>query len=496
MPKLQEYDVLICGAGASGLALSIELARRGISFRLIEKLKDPFIGSRGKGLQARTLEIFEDMGVVDRVMAAGGPYPAQREYKEGGTFVDVSGFESLPSTIDEPYREPVMLPQFKTEAILRERLLELGAQPEFGSELVAFTQDRDFVQAEVRHASGTESITARFLVAADGGRSFVRKSLDIPFPGKTLNLRALVADVQLEGLNRDLWHRFQEGGMENQLALCPLAGTELFQLQAPVPMEGDIDHSLNGLNQLILERTGRRDIQVSDVVWVSSFQMNARLAERYRAGRIFLVGDAAHVHPPTGGQGLNTSVQDAYNLAWKLAAVLRGAPENLLDTYEQERRGIAMQVLGLSTNLLDAAKQGHMRRGREVTQLDLCYPDSVLSLKGDDRKGLNPGNRAPDAHLLGAAGRSIRLFNLFRGTHWTLLGFGVSRAQGISARSGLHIHIIGPKGEYRDDGANFQIAYGLKDGEWVLIRPDGYIAAIIPSERKEALEAYLRDVGL
>ncbi len=178
--------------------------------------------------------------------------------------------------------------------------------------------------------------------------------------------------------------------------------------------------------------------------------MNARLAARYRAGRVFLAGDAAHIHPPTGGQGLNTSVQDAYNLGWKLGAVLRGAPDALLDSYQEERRPVAAQMLGLATGLLEAAKQGSMRRGREVHQLDIGYPQSSLVLEKPARQGgVLAGDRAPDAPMRGAAGLPVRLFELFRGPHWTLLGYGVERLGAVTPRRGLRIHAVGPRGRHR-----------------------------------------------
>ena len=362
----QEFatDVLICGAGAAGLTLAVDLARRGVSFRLIEKLEQPFHGSRGKGIQPRTLEVFEDLGLVDRVAALGGPYPQQREYRSDGTFTDSDIVERREPTAGEPYTQPLMLPQFLTERAMRERLAELGHRPEFGCELTALEQDENGIIARLSGARGDEVIRVRYLVGADGGRSFVRHTLGVEFPGKTLGVRAVVADIELTGLERDRWHRFNEGSMEQQISLCPLAGTDLFQLQAPIPLEGDIDLSAAGLAAMVATRTGRDDILVRTVSWASAFNMNARLADRYRVGHVFLVGDAAHTHPPTGGQGLNTSVQDAYNLGWKLSAVLGGAPLSLLDSYEEERRPIAASMLGLSTKLLDAHKRGEMLRGR------------------------------------------------------------------------------------------------------------------------------------
>ncbi len=490
-------DVLICGAGAAGLTLAVELARRGVSFRLIEKLTDPFRGSRGKGIQPRTLEVFEDMGIVDRVVAAGGVYPPQREYRDDGSYADAALFEAPVPTPEEPYRIPLMLPQFLTEAALRERLAELGHRPEFGCELTALAQDEHAVTATVVSATGEETLRARYLVGADGGRSFVRCALKIDFPGRTLGVRAIVADLILTGLGRDAWHRFSEGSMEKQISLCPLQGTEMFQLQGPVPMKGDVDLSAEGLTAMIAQRTGRTDIKVHSVSWASAFSMNARLADRYRDGRAFLAGDAAHTHPPTGGQGLNTSVQDSYNLGWKLAAVLSGAPDALLDSYEQERRPIAAEMLGLATKLLEAAKAGSMRRGREVHQLDLCYPDSPLSLEKPQRQsGVLAGDRAPDGTVRGAGGQPTRLFNLFRGTHWTLVGYGVERLSGVKPRAGLHIHATGPRGDIIDESGHLRDGYGLRTGDWVLVRPDGYIGAIVSSDCIPSLERYLDRVGL
>src|SRR5690606_10983936 len=276
--------------------------------------------------------------------------------------------------------------------------------------------------ARIADAEGEHRIRDRYLIGTDGGHSFVRHTLDIAFPGNTLGVRALVADVRLDGLERTAWHRFQRGTDASMVMICPLAGPDLFQIQGPVPSEADVDLSPAALTALIAERTGRADIVVHAVSWTSVYSMNARLAERYRVGRVFLAGDAAHIHPPTGGQGLNTSVQDAYNLGWKLGAVLRGASEALLDSYELERRPVAEAMLGLSARLLEEGRRGELRRGREVRQLDIGYRDSPLcpelSACGKD---LRPGDRAPDAPVKGAAGQPLRLFQLFKGPHWTLL---------------------------------------------------------------------------
>jgi len=489
-------DVLICGAGAAGLTLAIDLARRGVSFRLIDKIDGPFRGSRGKGIQPRTQEVFEDLGLIDRLVAIAGLYPPQREYRHEGGWTDSVVVESGPPTPAEPYHIPLMAPQFLTEGVMRERLAELGGRPAFGRELIGFEQDGEGVTAHIRAAAGEETVRARYLVGADGGRSFVRRALDIGFPGKTLGVRAMVADVVLTGLGRDAWHRFNEGSMGRQMSICPLAGTDLFQLQAPIPLEGDVDLSAEALSTMVAGRLGRDDVRVHSVAWASAYDMNARLADRYRVDRVLLVGDAAHVHPPTGGQGLNTSIQDAYNLGWKLAAVVAGASDALLDSYEEERRPIAAGMLGLATRLLDAARQGDMRRGREVHQLDIGYAGSSLAMETPERTGgLLPGDRAPDAPVRGAAGQPTRLFTLFKGPHWTLLGYQAAREL-AAPRRGLHIHTLGPRGDILDEGGCVRDAYGLAPADWALVRPDGYLGAIVGAGQVDALEGYFRKVGL
>ncbi|WP_327406093.1 FAD-dependent oxidoreductase [Streptomyces sp. NBC_01288] len=495
MSHTTDTDVIICGTGAAGLTLAIDLARRNIEFLLIDKAPQPFVGSRGKGIQPRSQEVFEDLGVIDRIVASGGEYPVQRVYTDAGP-VDEAVVELSEATPAEPYQIPLLVPQFLTERRLRERLTELGHAPHCGHELVGFEQDAEGVSARIATPDGERTVRAAYLIGADGGSSFVRKALGIGFPGKTLGVRAIVADVVAEGVSWDVWHRWGED-TASQVSMCPLYGTDMFQLQAPVPFDVDLDLSAEGLTAFLRERTGRDDLVIRAVNWASAFQMNARLADSYRRGRVFLTGDAAHCHPPTGGQGLNTSVQDAYNLGWKLAAVLGGAPESLLETYELERRPIAEAVLGLSEKLLEAAKQRDNRRGREVNQLDLGYVDSPLSLPSSRRDhGVLAGDRAPDAPVTGAGGLPTRLFGLFQGPHWTLLGHDVDDASVPTPRPGLHIHTIGARGDLLDPGGWVHSAYGLTADQWVLVRPDGYVAAVVDTAELGAVEAYLDTVGV
>ena len=497
MDNAAPVDVLICGAGAAGLTLAIDLARRGVSFRLIDKLPSPFAGSRGKAIQPRTLEIFEDLGFVDRIAAVGGYYPPRLEHQPDGTSQEGESYIIEAPTPDEPYRTALLVPQLRTEEVMRERLAELGHAPEYGRELQAFEQTADHVVARVGGASGVETIHCRYLVGGDGGRSFVRQTLKVDFPGKTLGVRAIVTDIELDGLARDAWHRFNPGDSERQIAFCPLPHSNLFQLQARIPLDGEVEFSRETLQTFIDTRIANSGMTVRRVIWGSAYNMNARLADRYRVGRVFLMGDAAHIHPPTGGQGLNTSVQDAYNLGWKLEAALTGASEALLDSYEGERRPIAADMLGLATGLLDKMKQGDSRRGRETNQLDLGYPPSSLSPDLPKWTGkVQAGDRAPDAPLRGAAGQSQRLFDLFRGPHWTLVVRGDATDALPKAGPRLLIHRIGATGEFHDTEDQLATRYGMTDGDLLLVRPDGYVGVIAAAADRARVADYVTKLGI
>ena len=495
MAREFDTDILIVGAGSAGLSMAIDLARRGVAFQIIDKVEDVFRGSRGKGIQPRTLEIFEDLGVVDRIMAQGGEYPPQRDYDDDGSYTDSLVMDQREPTSSEPYPVTIMLPQFMTEAVLRDRLAELGAAARFGTELTGFSADDNGVTAQLSTPDGEESLRVRYLVGADGGRSFVRQALGVEFPGKSLGARAVVADVTIDGLSRDFWHRWKSKAPE-RMSIVHLRGTEMFQIQAAIPLEGDFDTSAEGLTAMLAERTGRGDLRVISVSWASTYNLSARLADKYRAGRIFMAGDSVHAHPPTGAQGLNTSVQDAYNLSWKLAlAVEQGV--DLLDTYEDERRPIAAGMLGLSTGLLSDTQKGELRRGRDVQQLDLRYRESPLGFdQNPEGKGIRAGDRAADASCRTAGKRRSCLFSHFKGPHWTLLGYEPGANVTVAPRKGLHIHLIGPDKEIVDDQNDIQTTYGLERGDWLLVRPDGYVGARVGNDDVEALKTYFRKIGL
>lgn len=428
-------DVLVVGAGPSGLALGIDLARRGVDALVVERADGLFPGSRGKGIQPRTMEVFDDLGVLDAIRAAGGAYPVGMIWQDGRRVGEHRMFDPAEASEDSPSTEPWMVPQWRTQQILLERLEELGGRVAFGREAVGLAPDEDGVT--VRFASGPD-LSAAYVVAADGGRSTVRRALGIGMTGETVDSNpTLVADVRITGLDRDNWHLFPPNGEgAGFLAVCPLAGTEDFQVAAQFPEGTEVDLSLAGVRTLVAARSHLAPEDVTEVRWASDFRPRAALADRFRQGRVFLVGDAAHVHSPAGGQGLNTSVQDAYNLGWKLGAVLRGgAPAALLDTYEEERRPIAADMLGLSTSV----HRGETRRGEATGQLGLGYRTSSLTKETREAPGpVRAGDRAPDGTIDGA-----RLFDAFRGPHWTLLTTGTDTAH---QTYGAGVFLIRPDG--------------------------------------------------
>jgi 2-polyprenyl-6-methoxyphenol hydroxylase-like FAD-dependent oxidoreductase len=461
-------NVLIAGAGPTGLTLAIELARRGVATRLVDHAEHPFTGSRGDGLQPRTLEVFEDLGALDAVLDAGELHRPIRAYAGHEVVYEGRMAPVVEPRPDVPYPNGWVLGQSRTEAILRARLAELGGTVEFGTALTGFSQDADGVSATLTSATGTETVRATYLVGADGGRSTVRKTLGIPFEGVTdASIRMLLGDVSADALDREHIHFL--GSLSDPRAgimLSPLPGTDQFQFGAAL----DGEPTLAGLQALVDRLSGRTDIRLRNLTWSTVWRPNVRLAARFREGRVFLAGDAAHVHPPTGGQGLNTGVQDGYNLGWKLAD---GDPA-LLDTYETERRRIAQEVLELSTRIMrkhtEGAPDAH-ERGAEVSQLGLTYRTAPASA------GIvAAGDRAPDAPLQTADGRPVRLFELFRGPHSTTLAFGEP------APAGPHSWTIVPVGQEApgalvDVDGHAYAAYGATAGTVVRIRPDGYVGA-------------------
>jgi len=503
-PTQESIAVLIVGAGPTGLVLACELARRGVSFRLIEAAPGAQPGSRGKGVQPRTLELFGDLGVIQRVLANGRlAMPIRSTAPDGSVTLGGAEPEQLRNRPDIPYTTSLITPEWRVEEALRLRLSELGGRVEFGTALRSFEQSDAGVSASVDEGGVTETIAASWLIGCDGGHSVVRKQAGIAFEGETREeVRMIVADAQVDGLARDAWHiwRHEEG----LVSLCPLPSTDTFQYGASIAPGQPADLSLGNLQAILERRLGRSDIRLHPPEWSSLWRANIRLANRYREGRVFLAGDAAHIHSPAGGQGMNTGIQDAYNLGWKLAAVVKGASPVLLESYEAERRPIATGVLALSNARLQQVLENKdlpTRRDASTLQLDVSYRSSVLAR--DDRTEsalLRAGDRAPDAPALLSVDGEHRLFELTRGGCFTLLSFGGAPLVREPSRCELRVlrvvqQAIGP-GDIVDSGGHLARAYGASERSLVLIRPDGYIALVSDAGDAAAVSSYFAALGL
>ena len=487
--------VLIAGAGFAGLVLACDLARRGVDFRIVEMNAAPpdhHAGSRGKGIQPRTLEIYDDLGVIDAVHAAGGPYQPAMAW-DGPRQLGPAKFhriERRDPTPDVPYPSMWMLPQPRALEILRARLKELGGAVEFGARLAALAQDADGVTATIEHSGGQrEAVRASYLVGADGSRGVVRGAIGVEFVSEAIDPHPMItADVVIPELEPTHWHMWDqaEGGA---LWLGPLAQMpQAFQLYAKFEREIP-DLSLSSLRALVKQRTGRPELNVTEVYFASPFGARSGMARHFRAGRVFLMGDAAHVHPPAGGQGMNTSVQDAYNLGWKLAHVLRHrAPAALLDSYEEERLPVAAHllefVMQMHKDWLGVTKDKEETRKGEHMQLGLNYRGGPLSL--DERRDVpqgvtRAGDRGPDAPLFDVSSAPFRLFDAFRGPHFTLLAYGGAELPALDPRHAAAVRgwrIVRPGQQGADEavlidsGGHAHRNYG--EG-LVLVRPDGYV---------------------
>ena len=480
-------DVLVVGAGPTGLTLACDLARRGIAVRVIDKAPAFPHGSRGKGLSPRTLEVLDDLGVTDRIMAAGVTHLPHRRYQGAEVIAEVDPEAGREPTDEIPYPAGLLIPQWRVEQILRDRLADFGVTVELATELTGLQQDAGGAEAAIGHDG--DRIRAKYLAACDGGRSTVRRRLGLELHGETPDVQLMaVGDVEVDGLSRDAWHQWltPAGG----IMLCPLPGTRAFQVQAAHELDA-AGHPLEPTRerfQHTFDRVaGIPGVRLHNLTWSSTYRVQVRMVDRLRAGRVFLAGDAAHVHPIAGGLGMNTGIQDAYNLGWKLGTVLHGqAAEGLLETYAEERLPIAGELLSITSEALAAVLDAIRLRGggldaaavRDLSQLALAYPWSRLSRQATDRPALprpgdrpdrpRAGDRAPD----GKAG-DRRLFDLFRGPHFTLLGPpGVT----IEPSDLVRAHTI--------DGAD----------TLTLVRPDGYIGLIADPADPGAVRRYLDDL--
>ncbi|MFJ8624653.1 FAD-dependent monooxygenase [Kitasatospora sp. NPDC093550] len=487
-------DVLVVGAGPVGLALALGLARAGVDCRVIERepeFRDR--GVRGKGVNPRTLEVFDDLGVVDAILDRGTLDLKVRTYEGSRLLREVDPTPGLRPTPDRPYAGMVLLAQHHTEAVLRERLAAYGVTVEAGTELLDHVQDAHGVLATVRRGDRTERLGARYLVGCDGGRSTVRKLAGIPFLGETWEEeRFLMASIEVDGLDADAMHIWNDPRLGvGALVMVPMRADGNWAVHACVDPDarGRIPAPTGDtFRALFAERAGLPGVTLREPVWSTVWRPTVRMVERYRDGRVLLAGDAAHCHSAAGGQGMNTGIQDAHNLSWKLAAVLRGAPDALLDSYQAERLPVARAVLAATSaqhralfgadgaRVLTDQFVNPAAAGSDFTGLSVGYRGGPLSRDLDDSTGIRAGDRAPDAPCTAADGTPTRLFDLFRGPHSTLLTIGDHPALPAELPfSNGHFTEIRRAAVLDPDG-HVARAYGLRGDAVVLVRPDGYVA--------------------
>ncbi|MGF7236035.1 MAG: FAD-dependent monooxygenase [Frankia sp.] len=538
-------DVLVVGAGPTGLVLAIELARRGIDVRLVEELTEPPAqADKAIGVHCRTMEIWEDLGVVREAMDAG--------IWLDGQIVVVNGREThrvewnLP---DLPYAH-LGLPQYETERILTDRLGALGGARgslERGVALRGFTQDDSGVTARLATADGAErTVRAKYIVGCDGAHSTVRKELGLRFAAGAGRFPQLfmLADVEVdwsmpEGYLIRYLHE-TDGEMDGMLVCVPLRGKGRFRMATLAPPHimaeaartdvppgfmQEFDPPTLADFQRALDRLAPPGTTARNLRWSSIFRINHGIVDRYRVGRAFIAGDAAHLHPPAGGQGMNTGIQDAYNLGWKLALAARGlASPGLLDTYEAERRPAGESIVGRAVKVAftdEMDSDDEKAQFLHEMQMDLTYHGTpgvgeALGWSGPD-SGPASGDRAPDAEGLirRGVGHPLRLFELTRGTVHTLVLYADSSTteedlRGYEKLAGLllpraaglvNVYVVAspdavvPAGFdlplLRDGRHAYRTAYASAGPCAYLIRPDGHVGFRTRPVLSGALEDHL-----
>ncbi|MFI9103098.1 FAD-dependent monooxygenase [Streptomyces fildesensis] len=559
MSHTPSIDVLIAGAGPVGLSAAAELRRRGVRCRLVDRLPARLLYAKAVGIQPRTLEIWDRMGLARAVLEAAVPMRGQLIY--------VNGREQARIELELPPEVPygfAALPQYETERLLEEYVRGLGTPIERSTELLSFTQDADGVTARLMNASGgAEEVRARYLIGCDGAHSAVRKGLGLSFEGGAFAEEYMLADVEADwdfppGYGVRSMHVTDDGATDDLLVCIPLPGAGRYRMSMLVPPElssqatdqaadqgseqtGGVAHGLRGGRvpelshiQAVADRMAPSSTTLSNMRWSSVFRISHRIVDRYADGRVFVAGDAAHIHPPTGAQGMNTGIQDACNLAWKLALVISGeAGPALLVSYDAERRPVGEEVVGRTVRHATHGIQADPDDPRTImlreAQLLVGYRDGPLA---DSPYGPTdapqPGDRAPDCAGLTVpiAVYPLRLLDILRGRTGHVLvlytaeaadlaeaadAAGVLRMTGSSPDTsdgpdldtGLQtIAVLAREAAptdpgalavpgYRDAAGEFARLYRPEGPTGFLVRPDGYLGARFPlADTKAALSSY------
>ncbi|MBL8649037.1 MAG: FAD-dependent monooxygenase [Sphingopyxis sp.] len=510
-----DCEILVVGAGPTGLMAANLLARSGVRVRIVERRAEATRESRAFAVQARSLELLQAMGLAERFVERGVIARSVNIHVKG-KFAGGLDFTRA-ETGDTPFPVILMIPQSESEALLAADLEALGVTIERGVDCTGFTMDAEGVNAALAHDDGrTENLRCAYIVGGDGSRSVVRAGAGIGWDGELLPQRFLLADCRVDWpLDHDNFRVFLNGPLIG--LFLPLKGSACSRVMA-TDMSGsfgDEDGSTPAPLDLAEMEAGLAaaidlPVKLSDPVWVTRYRAHHRFVDRYGKGRAFVAGDAAHIHSPAGGQGMNTGLQDAANLAWKLAAVLRGADAALLDSYGGERLPVGEAVVKRTGRLFAAAagQAGFKARMRDrllpiilpfiskkkpfqtnafkgASQRGIAYPADGRLVPADSAggKGPKPGERAPDAPWPGDG----TLYEALAGYRFTLLALSLDPADDDSgpALAGLQdaLTTFDPRAEpvvidAIPADAPLATRYGLGAGRrrmLYIIRPDGYV---------------------
>jgi len=521
-------DVLVVGAGPTGLTLAAQLQAFGATVRIVDRQLDRVHESRALGVQPRTLEVLRGLGVAEELVARGND-AVWVQLHASGRVVRIRLFGL--GLDDTAYPFLLFVSQAETEQVLNDHLATGGIRVERGVELVGFHADPDAVTSTLRRRDGrTEQVRARYLVGCDGASSTVRRSAGIPFKGGAYPQTFALADLEVDGLDRDAAHAFL--GQEAIVLFFPLGRPASWRMLALHPtLQGRREParpSLEELQALADAMTGA-SVRLRDPVWQTYFGLQHRHATRYKTGPVFLAGDAAHIHSPAGAQGMNTGIQDAWNLGWKLALVSRGiADQALLDTYDAERRPVggfvvrftdrAFSVATSTNSLIRALRTRVVPRVlplglrfdravaygfRTVSQLNIGYRHSPAVEEGDPRlrRGPRAGDRLPDARIsrdgqecwlgeaLAAPGFHLLLFGQVGDWHPSQLTTLRHRYPGTLAVH--HLTRTAAPGALHDLHGQAFARLGVNDRAQYLIRPDGHVGYRAGGDDLAGLQRYL-----
>lgn len=492
-----DFDVVVVGAGPSGLMLGCELALAGVRTRIVERRAEPQADSRALTLHPRSLELMDQRGLASRFLERGRPLPGWH-FASLDTELDFSA-------LDSRHGYTLFLAQARTEALLEQRAHELGVHISRGHEVVGLSQDADTVQVRVRGpGDAVETVRARYAVGCDGGRSVVRQAAGIDFPGTDETLTGVLGDFAV--VDREAAEQARDRGLlvvPLDRGLTRLVFTDPERMRVPAAEPVTLEEFRTSL-----ARVFGSDCGVAEPRWLSRFGNATRLAAGYRSGRLFLAGDAAHIHFPMAGQGLNTGLQDAMNLGWKLAAQINGsAPPGLLDTYDAERRPVGravtenteIQTLLVELTLVPQYERpaAALRRlldellGIEEVNRRLAEMVSALgTVYPPDSADADPlvGRRMPDVTLTAVDSQATRVYDLLHDARFVLLDLAGDPGMRETVHSGWGTRVTAVTVTEHDKHPDLD---GVTE---ILVRPDGHIAwaarTTNPDARQAALHAW------